>query len=75
MGAMRVTMAGLATTDAVRTTARSWGFGLMAIVIAAGVAVGGLLLQSSSNQLAAFQAGLSAVATVAANQAATATKR
>ena len=52
-----------------------WGFGLMAIVIATGVAVGGLLLLSSSNQLAVFQTGVSVVATVASNQAATATKR
>jgi predicted tellurium resistance membrane protein TerC len=66
--ATRIALASLATTDAVRTTARSWGLGLGAIVVAGAVGVAAVLLQSSSNQLAAFQAGLSAVATVAASQ-------
>jgi hypothetical protein len=43
-------------------------FGLGAIVVAGAIGVVAVLLLSSSNQLAAFQAGLSAVATVAASQ-------
>lgn len=49
-------------TAPTRYTIAGWA---IAIVVAV-VAVGGLLLQSSSNQLAAFQAGLSAVQTVIA---------
>ena len=61
LSAIQVTLAGLATRDAVR----NWGVAIAAIVLATGAGVGAILLQSSGNQLSAFQAGLSAIQTVA----------
>jgi hypothetical protein len=71
--AIQVTMAGLATKDAMR----NWGLTLLATMIGTGIAatlslvavmisVGGLFTSSSANQLAAFQAGLSTIEAVAA---------
>jgi hypothetical protein len=59
---IQVTLAGLATKDAVR----NWGIALVAIVVATGIGVGAILLQSSGNQLSAFQSGLSAIQAVTA---------
>ncbi len=80
--AMRVTLAGLATKDAVAGLAtkqemRNWGLTLLATMIGTGIAatlsmvavmisVGGLFTSSSANQLAAFQAGLSTIQVVVA---------
>jgi len=58
---IQVTLAGLATKEAIR----NWGLALAAIVIATGVGVGAILLQSSGNQLAAFQSGLNAIQAIA----------
>lgn len=66
LGAIQVTLAGLATKDAIR----NWGLAVVAIVLATGIGVGAVLLQSSGNQLAAFQAGLGTIqAIVSASQA------
>lgn len=65
LSAIQVTLAGLATKDAIR----NWGVAVVAIVLATGIGVGAVLLQSSGNQLTAFQSGLSAIqAVVAASQ-------
>lgn len=61
---IQITLAGLATKDAIR----NWGIAIIAIVIATGIGVGAVLLQSAGNQLSAFQAGLSAIQTVAASR-------
>jgi hypothetical protein len=64
---VQVSIAALATKDSIR----NWGLAIIAIVMAAGLAVGAILLQASGNQLAAFQSGLSAVqSVVSGNQAA-----
>lgn len=60
--AIQIALASLATKD----TIRNWGIAVIAIVIATGLAVGAVLLQSSGNQLSAFQAGLSAIQAVTA---------
>jgi hypothetical protein len=60
--AIQVTLAGLATKDAIR----NWGLAVVAIVLATGIGVGAVLLQSSGNQLAAFQAGLSSIQAITA---------
>jgi hypothetical protein len=60
--AIQIALASLATKD----TIRNWGLAVAAIVIATGVSVGALMLQSSSNQMAAFQSGLSAIQAVTA---------
>jgi hypothetical protein len=60
--AIQVTLASLATKDSIR----NWGLAVAAIVIASGIGVGAMLLQSSGNQLTAFQSGLSAVQAVTA---------
>jgi hypothetical protein len=71
--AIQVTMAGLATKDAMR----NWGLTLLATMIGTSIAatlslvavmvsVGGLFTSSAANQLAAFQAGLSTIQAVAA---------
>jgi hypothetical protein len=59
---IQVTLASLATKDAVR----NWGLAVVAIVLATGIGVGAVLLQSSGNQLAAFQAGLSSIQAITA---------
>jgi hypothetical protein len=59
---IQVTLAGLATKDSIR----NWGFGLTAIILATGVGVGAMMLQSSNNELAAFQSGLGAIQAVSA---------
>ena len=64
LGAIQLALAGLATKDAIR----NWGLAVIAIIVATGMAMGALLLQSSGNQLSAFQAGLSAIQAVAAAQ-------
>ena len=61
LGAIQMTLAGLATKD----TVRGWAITVAAIVITTGVAAGALLLQSANNQLAAFQSGLTAIEGVA----------
>lgn len=64
--AIQVALAGLATRDAIR----NWGIAVIAIVLATGAGVATVLLQSSGNQLSAFQAGLSTIqAIVAAHEA------
>jgi hypothetical protein len=59
---IQVTLAGLATKDAIR----NWGLTVVAIVLATGIGLGAVLLQSSNNQLAAFQAGLSTIQAITA---------
>lgn len=59
---IQVTLAGLATKDAVR----NWAIALIAIVLATGVGVAAILLQSSGNQLSSFQAGLSTIQAIVA---------
>ena len=60
--AIQVALADTATKDFVRR----WGLTLIAVVLANSVGLAALLLQASNNQLAAFQAGLAALQTVAA---------
>jgi hypothetical protein len=62
LNAIQLALAGLATSD----TVRNWTIALAAVVIATGLSVGAILLQSSGNQLSAFQAGLSAIQAVTA---------
>ena len=62
LGAIQIALAGLATKDAIR----NWGLAVVAIVLATGIGVGAVLLQSSGNQLSAFQSGLSAIQAVTA---------
>jgi hypothetical protein len=59
---IQVTLAKVATTDNVR----NWGLVVVAAILATGLSVGGLFLQSSSNQLSAFQSGLSAIQAITA---------
>lgn len=59
---IQVTLAKVATTDYVR----NWGLVVVAAILATGLSVGGLFLQSSSNQLSAFQSGLSAIQAITA---------
>jgi len=61
---MQVTMATLATKDNVR----NWCLAVVIAILAIGVSVGGIVVASSSNQLSAFQASLSAIQTIAAEQ-------
>jgi len=61
---IQVTLGGIAT----KGDMRNWGFALIAIIIASAIGLVALLLTSSSNQLSAFQAGLSAVQTKIAVQ-------
>jgi hypothetical protein len=61
---IQVALAGLATKDSIR----NWGIAVVAIVVATAVGLGALLMQSSSNQLSAFQAGLSAIQAVSSAQ-------
>lgn len=49
-----------------KNSVRNWGIGLAAIIITAILGVGALMTQASNNQLAAFEAGLSAIQAVAA---------
>jgi len=49
-----------------KNSVRNWGIGLAAIIITAILGVGALMTQASNNQLAAFEAGLSAIQGVAA---------
>jgi hypothetical protein len=65
LGAIQLTLAGMATKDSIR----NWGLAVIAIVIATGVGMGAIMLQASGNQLSAFQSGLSSVqAIVSASQ-------
>jgi hypothetical protein len=45
---------------------RNWGMGLIVAILASFLSVGGLVLAASSNQLSAFQAGLSVIQTAIA---------
>jgi hypothetical protein len=58
---VRVPLAGVSTKE----SERNWSIGIVIAIIAAALAMGGVLLQSSSYQLSAFQAGLSAVQSTA----------
>ena len=62
LNAIQATLAGLATKDSIR----NWGLAIVAIVVTTGVSVSAIMLQASSNQLTAFQSGLSAVQAVVA---------
>ncbi len=62
---IQITLAGLATKDSVRNA----GIAAVSVIVAAIIGVGAMLLQSSSNQLAAFQSGLSAIQAVSAARA------
>lgn len=65
LGAIQLTLAGMATKDSIR----NWGLAVIAIVIATGVGMGAIMLQASGNQLSAFQPGLNSVqAVVSASQ-------
>jgi len=55
-----------AMKDSVNQSTRNWGIGIMAIVIAAVLGIGELVIQSSNNQLTAFEAGLTAIQAVSA---------
>jgi hypothetical protein len=57
LNAIQLTLGGLATKD----TVRGWGVAVVAIVIASAFSASAIMLQSTGNQLSAFQAGLSAV--------------
>lgn len=59
---IQIALAGLATRD----TIRNWGIAVVGVVIATGIAMGAIMLQSTGNQLSAFQAGLSAIQAVGA---------
>jgi len=59
---IQIMLAGLATKDSIR----NWGIGVIAIVVATAIGLGAILLQSSGNQLSAFQSGLSAIEAVSA---------
>jgi len=62
--AMQVTLATVATKDNVR----NWGLAVVIAILATTVCVGGFVVALSSNQRSAFQAGLSAIQTLAAEQ-------
>jgi hypothetical protein len=68
LGAIQLTLAGVATKDNIR----NWGLVVVATVVGTVVAtalgVGAMVLQSTGNQLSAFQAGLSAIQTAVAAQ-------
>jgi len=67
---IQVTLATVASTVATRDTVRNWGLVVVGAILATGLSIGGLFLQSSGNQLSAFQSGLSAIqAITAAEQA------
>ncbi len=61
---IQITLGGIAT----KGDMRNWGLALIAIIVASAIGLVALLLTSSSNQLSAFQAGLSAVQTKIAVQ-------
>ncbi len=61
LNAIQMTLAGLATQDAIR----NWGIGIAALVVATGVSMAAIMLQAAGNQLSAFQSGLSAIQAVA----------
>lgn len=63
---IQVTLAGMAAGLATKDNVRNWSIALAAIIIATGAAIAGLWLQASSNQLSAFQSGLSAIQAVTA---------
>jgi hypothetical protein len=56
MSCINVTLARLPTKD----TITGWGVAIILTVFASAIALAGVLLTSSSNQIAAFQAGMSA---------------
>jgi hypothetical protein len=59
---IQVSIAGLATKDSVR----NWGMTVIAIVVATGLGVGAMMMQSLGAQISAFQAGLAAIQAVSA---------
>ena len=63
---IQVTLATVAATVATKDTVRNWGLVVVAAILATGLSVGGLFLQSSCNQLSAFQSGLSAIQAITA---------
>jgi len=56
MGLINVTLAQLPT----KSTFAGWGVGIILAIFTSAIAVAGVLLTSGSNQIAAFQAGMSA---------------
>ena len=60
--AIQLLLAGHATKDFIR----NWNLAVIAIVLASIAGMGAIMLQSSGNQLSAFQAGLSSVQAIVA---------
>jgi len=68
MARIEETLTAIRSTMATKDNIRNLGLAVVIAVVATGLTVGAILLQSSSNQLSAFQAGLSAIQAVAAEQ-------
>ncbi len=67
---IQLSLVGVTATVATKDSVRNWGLVVVGAILATGLSVGGLFLQSSGNQLSAFQSGLSAIqAITAAEQA------